>query len=88
MENEKKYDAVLDEIGPDEMELVNGGEMTPEYKEKMYKVIRKAIENGATKEEFINRHPKYMTDLREFIDNVWEVVEITSFEKAKKHNRQ
>ena len=86
MENENKVPASQDEIDLNELEQISGGyELTPKLKEKYYKIMRNAMNSGCTKEEFLSRHPECRDEVRTFIENVWEVVEISSFDAAKKH---
>ena len=85
MENEKNVsleDAALD---LDELDTVSGGEMSEKEKEKWYKVIRNAIEDGCTKEMFWQHHTKRPNpQIKAFIDNVWEVVTFADLNLKKK----
>ena len=73
----------------EEMAQVHGGaELSAQVKEKLYKEIRNAIQDGCTKEMFLTKWARIDKRVLTFAEQVWEVVEFTTFDAIKKRSSQ
>ena len=90
MDNEKKAVQGPEELDPEIMEQIAGGaELSAAEKERFYKIVRNMQNAGCTKEQFREKYlpiySKYNVGA-DFVDQIWEIVKITSFSAEKKHS--
>lgn len=87
--NDKEPEMVSDiGLDPEALERVSGGGLSPQEKEKWFKVMRNAMDNGCTKEEFLKKHcPRSGNSaFREFINNVWELTAVANIDVSRKRS--